>query len=90
MSAKDQARIATAVDADALCLSTRQSGVLRYLSRLRPSDRESVPLILLATDYSLLATYYSCFWEGRTLGPIRMRAVAFLVGGSEDIWSRFW
>jgi hypothetical protein len=27
-----------------------------YLSRLRPSDRESVPLRPLATDYSLLAT----------------------------------
>jgi hypothetical protein len=26
-----------------------------YLSRLRPSDRESVPLRPLATDYSLLA-----------------------------------
>jgi hypothetical protein len=48
-----------------------------------------VPLRPLATDYSLLATYYSCFWEGRTPGPIRMRAAAFLVRGSEDIWSRF-
>jgi hypothetical protein len=61
-----------------------------YLSRLRPPDRESVPLRLLATDYSLLATYYSCFWEGRTPGPIRMRAAVFLVRGSEDIWSQFW
>jgi hypothetical protein len=60
-------------------------GTARYLSRLRPSDRESVPLRLLATDYSLLATYYSCFWKGGTPGPIRMRAAAFLVRGSEDI-----
>jgi hypothetical protein len=62
---------------------------LPYLSRLRPSDRESVPLRPLATDYSLLATYYSCFWEGQTLRSIKMRAAAFLVRGSENKRSRF-
>jgi hypothetical protein len=38
----------------------------------------------------LLATDYCCFWKGGTPGPIRTRAAAFLVRGSEDKWSQFW
>ena len=38
----------------------------------------------------LLATDYCCFRKCGTPGPIRTRAAAFLVRGSEDKWSQFW